>query len=150
MTQADAGQIQAPLPHGPDAERQLYNTFLASAFRTLRFGLQESHARGMAVQFNYLLDKGGFVANADGTFSVDFSKIKDAVRALDHDFLTLEATGDYEGAKKMMTGLGAVRPVVQQALERLKSLPTDIEPIFVTADSLTGERSPGEGTVPAK
>ena len=150
MTQADAGQIQVPLPHGPDAERQLYNTFLASAFRTLRFGLQDSHARGMAVQFNYLLDKGGFVANADGTFSVDFSKIKDAVRALDHDFLTLEATGDYEGAKKMMTGLGAVRPVVQQALERLKSLPTDIEPIFVTADSLTGERSPGEGTVPAK
>jgi hypothetical protein len=148
MTQADAGQIQAPIAHGPDAERQLYNTYLASAFRTLRFGLQDSHARGMAVQFNYLLDKGGFVANADGTFSVDFSKINDAVRSLDHDFLTLEATGDYQGAKKMMTELGSLRPVVQQALERLKSLPTDIEPIFVTADSLTGERSQGEGAVP--
>lgn len=152
MTQEDADkdQTRSPIPHGPEAERQLYSTYLASAFRTLRFGLQDSHARGMAVQFNYLLDKGGFVANPDGTFSVDFAKIKDAVSALDHEFLTLEATGDYEGAKKMMTELGALRPVVQQALARLKSLPTDIEPIFVTADSLTGERSPGEGNAAAK
>jgi peptidase M49-like protein len=152
MTQEDADktQTQSPIPHGPEAERQLYNTYLASAFRTLRFGLQDSHARGMAVQFNYLLDKGGFVANPDGTFSVDFGKIKDAVRSLDHDFLTLEATGDYAGAKNMMTELGTLRPVVQQALSRLKSLPTDIEPIFVTADSLTGERSPGEGSAAVK
>jgi hypothetical protein len=150
MTQADSGQIQAPIPHGPEAERQLYTTYLASAFRELRFGLQDAHARGMAVQLNYLLDKGGFVTHADGTYSVDFSKIKDAVRALDHDFLTLEATGDYEGAKKMMAELGVLRPQTQQALDRLKSLPTDIEPVFVTADSLTGEKSPGEGSVPAK
>src|SRR5579859_4306741 len=73
MTQADKGAIQAPLPHGPDAERQLYTTYLASSFRTLRFGLQDSHAKGMAVQFNYFLDKGAFVANSDGTFSVDLS-----------------------------------------------------------------------------
>ena len=47
----------------------------------------------------------------------------------------------------MLSQLSVVRPEVQKALDRLKSLPTDIEPIFVTADSLTGERSPGEGTV---
>jgi len=90
MTQSDKGAIQAPLPHGPDAERQLYTTYLASSFRTLRFGLQDAHAKGMAIQFNYFLDKGAFVANADGTFSVDMSKIKDAVASLDHEFLTLE------------------------------------------------------------
>jgi hypothetical protein len=130
MTQADQGRIQAPVPHGPAAERQLYTTFLASAFRTLRFGLQDAHARGMAIQFNYLRDKGGFVLNSDGTVAVDFSKIKDAVRALDHDFLTLEATGDYAGAKKMISELAVVRPEVQRLLDRLKSTPTDIEPIF--------------------
>src|SRR6266849_4115980 len=96
MTQADKGAIDAPLAHGPDAERQLYTTYLASSFRTLRFGLQDAHARGMAMQFNYFLDKGAYIANADGTFSVDLGKIKDAVRSLDHDLLTLEATGDYE------------------------------------------------------
>lgn len=137
MTLAAAGKIQAPLPHGPDAERKLYTTYLASSFRTLRFGLQDSHAKGMAVQFNYFLDKGAFVANADGTFSVDLSKIKDAVAGLDHELLTLEATGDYAGAKKLMSEKMMLRPEVQKALERLKSVPTDIEPKFVTADKLT-------------
>ena len=135
MSQADQGQIQAPLPHGLAAEHQLYTTYLASSFRTLRFGLQDAHAKGMAMQFNYLLDKGAFVRNSDGTFSVDFTKVKDAVRSLDHDLLTLEATGDYNGAKKMLTELGAIRPEVQNTLDGLKSLPTDIEPIFVTADT---------------
>jgi hypothetical protein len=136
MTQADKGAIQAPLPHGPDAERQLYTTYLASSFRTLRFGLQDSHAKGMAVQFNYFLDKGAFVANSDGTFSVDISKMKDAVAGLDREFLTLEATGDYAGAKKLMSEMMVLRPEVQKALERLKGVPTDIEPQFVTADKL--------------
>jgi hypothetical protein len=142
MTQADkgAGTQPAPLPHGPDAERKLYTTYLASSFRTLRFGLQDSHAKGMAVQFNYFLDKGAFVANSDGTFSVDLSKIKDAVAGLDHDLLTLEATGDYAGTKKLMSEMMMLRPEVQKALERLKGVPTDIEPVFVTADGLAGPR----------
>ena len=140
MTQADkgAGANPAPLPHGPDAERRLYTTYLASSFRTLRFGLQDSHAKGMAVQFNYFLDHGAFIANPDGTFSVDLNKMKDAVAGLDHELLTLEATGDYDGAKKLMSEMMVLRPEVQKALERLKSVPTDIEPKFVTADELTG------------
>src|SRR5262249_55005507 len=102
--------------------------------RTLRFGLQGAHARGMAIQFNYLRDKAAFVLNADGTFAVDFGKIKDAVRALDHDFLTIEAQGDYAAAKKMVTELAVIRPEVQRAVDRLKSTPTDIEPIFQDAE----------------
>src|SRR6185437_5682964 len=126
-------QGSSTVPHGAAAERKLYTTFLASSFRTLRFGLKEAHAKGMAVQFNYLLDKGGFRVDPDGTFSVDFDKIKSAVRDLDHDLLTLEAHGDYEGAKKMLDSLGVIRPEVQRALNRLSHVPIDIEPIFVTA-----------------
>jgi hypothetical protein len=132
MTQADNGKLDAPMAHGPDAERQLYTTYLASAFRTMRFGLQDAHARGQAMQFNYFLDKGAFTASADGTFSLDVAKMKGAVASLDHQLLTLEATGDYLGAKKWMDQLGALRPEVQQALGHLKSVPTDIEPIFET------------------
>jgi len=141
MTQADAGKIQMPIPHGPDAERQLYTTYLASSFRTLRFGLQDAHAKGMAIQFNWFLDKGAFVENSDGTYSVDMSKIKDAVNSLDHEFLTMEATGDYNGAKKMLTELSVIRPQTQKTLDRLKSLPTDIEPVFVTADELVADKA---------
>ena len=130
-TQADSGKLDAPIAHGPEAERQLYTTYLASSFRTMRFGLQDSHARGQAMQFNYFLDKGAFVASADGTFSVDVPKMKDAIRSLDNELLTFEATGDYIGAKKWMDQMGSLRPEVQQALARLKSVPTDIEPVFV-------------------
>jgi peptidase M49-like protein len=150
MKQADAGKIQMPIPHGPEAERQLYTTYLASSFRTLRFGLQDAHAKGMAIQFNWFLDKGAFVENSDGTYSVDMSKIKDAVNSLDHEFLTVEATGDYNGAKKMLTELSVIRPQTQKTLDRLKSLPTDIEPVFVTADEIVGTGKQGHAQTKRK
>jgi Peptidase family M49 len=113
----------------PANERALYTTFLASSFRTLRFGVHEAHGKGMALQFNYLTDKGAFIAKPDGTFAVDFAKIKGAVRDLVHDLLEIEATGDYARAKKMLTEMGVIRPTVQKALDRLQDLPTDIEPV---------------------
>ncbi len=114
------------MAHGPQAERQLYTTFLASAFRSLRFGLAEAHAKGMALQFNYLSDQGAFVESGDGTFQVDFGKVKGAVRDLTRDLLTLEAEGDYTRAKGMLDTLGLIRPAVARALDACASLPTDI------------------------
>ena len=138
MTQADKGSSgdAVPLAHGADAERQLYTTYLASSFRTLRFGLQDAHAKGMAIQFNYFVDHGAFIANADGTFEVDIRKMKAAVGSLDRIFLTLEATGDYAGTKRLFGSTMVLRPETLRALDRLKSVPTDIEPLFVTADAL--------------
>ncbi len=131
------------LPNAEADRHKLYTTFLASSFRTLHFGLTDSHARGMAMQFNFLWDKGGFVANSDGTFSVDFAKIRQAVSDLDHELLMIEATGDYAGAKKMMAELVVVRPEVQKALDKLAaSVPNDIRPVFVTANEIAGRPAP--------
>ena len=124
------------------AQRQLYVTYLASSFRSLRFGLNDAHGKGMAMQFNYFSVKGAFVEHADGTFSVDVEKMKSAVRDLDHDLLTLEAEGDYAGARKMLDDLGVMRPDLSKALSRLEGIPTDIEPIFVPA----GVLPPGANT----
>ena len=124
------------LPSDAAAQRQLYTTYLASAFRTLRFGLNDAHGKGMAIQFNYLMDKGAFLQNANGTFSVDVAKMKAAIADLDHDLLTIEAEGNYAGAKKLLDELGVMRPALRKALDSLEGIPTDIEPIFVTADEL--------------
>jgi Peptidase family M49 len=118
------------------AERQLYTTYLASSFRTLRFGLNDAHGKGMAIQFNTFMDKGAYVERPDGTFSVDTAKMKTAVVDLDHDLLTVEAQGDYAGAKKILDELGVIRPELRKALDKLQGIPTDIEPIFATADEL--------------
>jgi hypothetical protein len=137
----DKGQLKSSLGQGAAAERKLYNTFLASAFRTLHFGLTDSHARGMAIQVNYLLDKGGFVSHGDGTFSVDFAKIKGAVADLDREFLTIEALGDYARAQALMKQYVVIRPDVQKALDKMKAVPNDIRPSFTTAAALRAASS---------
>ena len=115
-------------------ERTLYTTFLASAFRSVRFGIKEAHGKGIALQFNYLTDEGAFKYDpATKTFSVDHARIKEAVRKLTHDLLTLEAEGSYDSAKAMLDKYGVVRPEMQGALERLKDVPVDIEPSYPLA-----------------
>jgi hypothetical protein len=119
-------------------EGTMYQTFLASAFRTLRFGLNEAHGKGQALQLNYLLDKGAFTVSAC-RFDVDMAKIKDAVRDLTHDIMTVQAEGDKAKADAMLAKLGVIRPDAKCALDKLGKIPIDIEPRFVTAEKLLAE-----------
>ena len=121
----------------PAIAKTMYTTFLASAFRSIRFGLHEAHGRGIAIQLNYFLDAGAFKVRPDGTFTVDSAKIGDAVTALTREIMTLQAEGSYAKAKDLIDRLGVVRPEVQKALDRLAGVPVDIEPKFTTAAALT-------------
>jgi hypothetical protein len=126
--------LQYMIDHGmidKAMERTLYTTYLASMFRSVRFGITEAHGRGVAMQFNYLADEGAIKFNeANGTFSVDNAKIKDSVRKLTSELLTLEAEGSYEKAKAILDKFAVIRPPMQQALDKLKDVPVDIEPVF--------------------
>jgi hypothetical protein len=119
-------------------QQSMYDTYLASAFRSIRFGITEAHGRGQALQLNFLLDYGAVLADKAGTFSVNDAKIKDGVKALTETILTLEAEGNYAGAKEIIGRLGIVRPEIQQALDKLQQVPVDIEPKFATAEELAG------------
>ena len=115
-------------------QRTLYTTYLASMFRSVRFGLTESHARGVAMQFNYFSDEGAIKFDErTGKFSIDNGKIRDAVRKLTHELLTIEAEGSYDKAKAMLDKYSLIRPEMKGALDRLKDVPVDIEPIFPLA-----------------
>jgi len=115
-------------------ERTLYTTYLASAFRSVRFGINEAHGRGVAMQFNYLTDEGAIKLNERaGTFSVDHTKVKEAVRKLTHDLLTIEAEGSYAKAKAILDKYAVIRTPMNQALNRLTDVPVDIEPLFPLA-----------------
>jgi len=124
----------------PTIGKTMYTTFLASAFRSIRFGVNEAHGRGIAIQVNYLLDAGAFKVRQDGTFTVDSAKIGDAVTALTREILTLQAEGSYAKAKDMLDRLGVVRPEVQKVLDKLVGIPVDIEPKFTTAAQLAPGR----------
>ena len=121
----------------PAIAKTMYTTFLASAFRSIRFGVNEAHGRGIAVQLNYFIDAGAFKPRQDGTFTVDNVKIGDAVTSLTRDIMTLQAEGNYAKAKDLIDRLGVVRPEVQRVLDKLAGVPVDIEPKFTTAAELT-------------
>jgi hypothetical protein len=117
-------------------EQPLYTTYLASAFRSIRFGVSEAHGKGIAVQLNYLLEQGAFTIANDGTFTVNRAKVKEGVTDLTATIMGIEAEGDYAKAGALGQRLGVVRPPVQKALDRLLSIPVDIEPRFTTAAEL--------------
>lgn len=115
-------------------QRTLYTTNLASMFRSVRFGITEAHGRGVAMQFNYLSDEGAITFNdKTGTFSVDEAKIKDAVRKLTHELMTIEAEGSYEKAQAILEKYAVIRPQMKSAFDKLNNVPVDIEPIFPLA-----------------
>jgi len=120
-------------------ERSVYVTFLASAFRTLRFG-GDAHAVGMALQLNTLLDAGAVHVAKDGTFSVDTGKVKQAVRDLTAEIMNLQAAGDGAKAAELLRTRAVVRPEVKVVVARLTKVPVDVEPRFVTAEKLLAER----------
>jgi hypothetical protein len=118
-------------------EQSMYVTFLASTFRTLRFGLADAHARGMALQVNNLFDHGAIQVAKDGTFALDVPKAKKAVIDLTHDIMTLQAHGDYAGTKALFERKVNLRPEVRNVIARLGTVPVDIAPHLVTAEELT-------------
>jgi hypothetical protein len=115
-------------------QRTLYTTYLASMFRSVRFGINEAHGRGVAMQFNYFTDEGGIKYDARaGKFSVDEAKMRDAVRKLTSELLTLEAEGSYDKARAILGKFAVIRPPMKDALDKLKDVPVDIEPVFPLA-----------------
>ena len=121
-------------------ERSIYTTFLASTFRSIRFGIGAAHGRGVAIQLNTFLDAGAVIVAPDGRFRVDHRRIRDAVTRLTRRLMTVQAEGDYDEAKRIIDTLGVVRPEVQRALDRLGHIPIDIQPRYVTAEELTRSR----------
>jgi hypothetical protein len=115
-------------------EQTVYTTFLASVFRSVRFGITGAHGRGVAVQFNYLTDEGAIrYDERAGTFHIVPARVKEAVRKLTGEILTLQAEGSYERAKALLDRYGVVRPPMQRALESLRGVPVDIEPSYPLA-----------------
>ena len=113
----------------------MYDTFLASAFRSIRFGITEAHGRGMAIQLNFLLDRGAVTVASDGTFAVAPTRMASAVEALTQHVMTLQAAGDHAAARHLIETLGVVRPEVRRVLDRLADVPVDIAPRCTSAAS---------------
>jgi hypothetical protein len=114
-------------------------TYLAGMFRSVRFGLNEAHGKGTAVQLNWLIDAGAFRSGTDGRFTLVPEKFGPAIESLARELLTIEATGDKARAKALLDRLVVNRPETQKILSRLGKVPVDISPRYLTAEQLEAE-----------
>ena len=106
-----------------------YVTFMASIFRSIRFGSSRAHGRANLMRFNFFKEFGAFERDREsGTYQVNFEKMEEAMNALAERILTLQGDGDYEEAQLMWKLYGTVGAQLQADLDRLASagIPTDV------------------------
>lgn len=123
-------------------EARLYATYLASSFRTLRFGIEEAHARSMAMQVAAFMEDGAVSVTPAGTFSVDAERMKASVTKLLGRLLVIQATGDRDAARAILERMAVLTPELKRALDSLEGIAVDIRPVFVTAEEILGSTQP--------
>lgn len=120
-----------------EMEKQVWVTFLAGAFRSMRFGIGEAHGGGNAIIYNYLLEKGAYVYDEKNQkVSVNFDKIYPALKELCNLVLTIQAEGNYQGAKDLIAKYATNSPSIEAMRKKLESLPVDIKPVFEIEEKL--------------
>ncbi len=105
-----------------------YVTFLASLFRSMRFGAADAHGRANVVAFNFLREMGAFARGTDGRYRVDMARMRAATDELSRRILTLQGDGDYAGVGALYQRYGVIDAVTQGDLDRLRTrgIPVDL------------------------
>jgi peptidase M49-like protein len=105
-----------------------YVSFLASLFRSIRFGASDAHGRANIAAFNFLAERGAFARGADGKYRVDFPKMEQGMTALARAILVLQGDGDYAGVGAFQERYGQIGPQLRADLDRLntRGIPVDI------------------------
>ncbi|MGM0588368.1 MAG: dipeptidyl-peptidase 3 family protein [Bacteroidota bacterium] len=106
-----------------------YVTFLASIFRSIRFGSSSAHGKANLIRFNYFNEHGAFTYdNTTGQYAVNFDRIPEVTNMLSEKILTLQGDGDYEGVQAFIDQYAVVGSQLQKALDQLASqnIPVDI------------------------
>ena len=112
-------------------ERQIWTTFLAGIFRSVRFGINEAHGGGNAIIYNYMLKNGAYRFNkTTQRVKVNYDKAYAVLKSLAHKILMIQATGDYNGAKELIKRYAVQTPSMKLLVKKLTDLPVDIKPVF--------------------
>ncbi|WP_236974557.1 dipeptidyl-peptidase 3 family protein [Membranihabitans maritimus] len=127
---------------GEFPEEQLmdnYVTFLASIFRSSRFGASSAHGRANMLRFNYFEEKGAFSYDeSTGHYSVDFEAMQEAMKSLSELILTIQGNGDYEKITQLMEEKGQMGTSLQKALDRVNAQGIPVDVVFEQGVKILG------------
>jgi len=114
-------------------------TFLASIFRSIRFGSAEAHGRANLIRFNFFKEMGAFTYDEDSqTYRVNFDKMQEATNALSRKILELQGDGDYEGVTQFMEKYANIGDQLQHSLDRLSKQDIPVDVTFEQGTSVLG------------
>jgi peptidase M49-like protein len=117
---------------------EVYASYVAGIFRTVRFGVAEAHGRAEMMEFNYLSEQGAITRDAKtGRYAIDYAKMPGAIASLARELLEIEATGDRNRAEQWFTKYDSMPEDLKSALAGAKDVPVDIDPV-----SAFGEQVP--------
>ena len=121
--------------------RDYYTTFLASIFRSVRFGASSAHGRANMARFAFFQQMGAFSRDAaTGTYRVDYEKMRLAMNALSEKILVFQGTGDYAGVSQFMDEQGRISPELQRDLDRLAAAKIPVDVVFEQGMSVLERR----------
>ncbi|HSR42144.1 MAG TPA: hypothetical protein VLL48_08235, partial [Longimicrobiales bacterium] len=122
-----------------------YVTFLASIFRSVRFGASSAHGRANMVRFNVFREGGAFSRDeATGTYRVDVERMGEAMRTLAGTILRIQGDGDHGEAGRLLAERGVIGPGLRADLDRLDEAGIPVDIVFEQGTSVLAGSS-GDG-----
>jgi hypothetical protein len=108
-----------------------YVTFMASIFRSIRFGASSAHGRANMVRFNFFKKRGAFTRDpASGTYRVNIDRMQEAMNDLTELILTVQGDGDHVRAGEILDEMGTIESELQSDLDRLAELEVPVDLLF--------------------
>jgi uncharacterized protein (UPF0335 family) len=116
----------------PAAEReQALATYFAGIFRAVRFGIDEAHGRGAAMQYSWLKERGAFAWDPERRlFRVDYNALERGLGELTALLVRLQGNGDYAGTKAFFDRYAKLDDQARAVLAATARIPTDIQPDY--------------------
>ena len=118
-----------------------YVTFMASVFRSVRFGAASAHGRANLVRFNVFRERGAIVPEAtpEGEFwRVVPEQMGPAVEALARRILTLQGDGDYEAVDAFVRQYGRMSAPLSNSLARVSAAGIPVDIVFEQGPEVLG------------
>jgi len=109
--------------------QEYYASYVAGLFRTVRFSIAEAHGRAEMMEFNYLSEQKA-ITRKSGRYVIDYQRMPGALASLAKELLEMEASGDRARAESWFGKYQAMPSELQSALQAVKNVPVDIEPVF--------------------
>lgn len=116
-----------------------YVTFMASIFRSVRFGASSAHGKANMIRFNYFKEAGAFEKNEEtGYYHINREKLETASKNLSELILTLQGDGDYEKVDELVKTKGFINSELQADLDRLSEAGIPVDIIFKQGTEILG------------